>query len=85
VAIAVREKSSAIVGGCTFGSPSAFVEIEVACKKIRSPRAPVRMSETPARAPMRAPHLGEHTDEVLRRLLSYSDEQLRTLRNKRVC
>jgi CoA:oxalate CoA-transferase len=63
----------------------AFIEIEVAGKKIRAPGAPVRMSQTPARAPIRAPHLGEHTDEVLKRLLSYSDEQLRALRDKRVC
>ena len=53
----------------------AFIEIDVAGKKIRAPGAPVRMSQTPARVPTRAPHLGEHTDEVLRRLLGYSDEQ----------
>jgi crotonobetainyl-CoA:carnitine CoA-transferase CaiB-like acyl-CoA transferase len=43
------------------------------------------MSNTPARAPVRAPHLGEHTDEVLKRLLGYSDEQLAALRGKGVC
>jgi crotonobetainyl-CoA:carnitine CoA-transferase CaiB-like acyl-CoA transferase len=63
----------------------AFVEIEVAGKKIRSPGAPVRMSETPARAHTRAPHLGEHTDEVLKGLLGYSDEQVKALREKGVC
>jgi crotonobetainyl-CoA:carnitine CoA-transferase CaiB-like acyl-CoA transferase len=63
----------------------AFVEIEVAGKKIRSPGAPVRMSETPVRAHRRAPHLGEHTDEVLKELLGYSDEQVQALREKGAC
>ncbi len=63
----------------------AFIEIEVAGKKIRSLGPPVRMSQMPPRATTRAPHLGEHTDEVLKRLLGYSDEQLRALRDKHVC
>ncbi|RPI43253.1 MAG: CoA transferase [Betaproteobacteria bacterium] len=63
----------------------AFIEIEVGGRKIRSPGAPVRMSETPLPAPTRAPHLGEHTDDVLRRLLGYSDEKLQSLHAKRAC
>jgi CoA:oxalate CoA-transferase len=63
----------------------AFIEIEVAGKKIRSLGPPVRMSQMPPRATTRAPHLGEHTDEVLKRLLGYSDEQLRALRDRHVC
>ena len=63
----------------------AFIEIEVAGKRIRSPGPPVRMSQTPPRATVRAPQLGEHTDEVLKRLLGYSDEQLRALHDKHVC
>jgi crotonobetainyl-CoA:carnitine CoA-transferase CaiB-like acyl-CoA transferase len=43
------------------------------------------MSQTQPRVPARAPHLGEHTDEVLKRLLGYSEEQLRALRDKRIC
>lgn len=63
----------------------AFFEVDVAGYRIKSPVTPVRMSNTPARAPVRAPHLGEHTDEVLKRLLGYSDEQLAALRGKGVC
>jgi CoA:oxalate CoA-transferase len=63
----------------------ASIEFEVAGQKIRSLGPPVRMSQMPPRATTRAPHLGEHTDEVLKRLLGYSDEQLRALRDKHVC
>lgn len=63
----------------------AFFEVDVAGHRIKSPVTPVRMSNTPARVPVRAPHLGEHTDEVLKRLLGYSDEQLAALRGKGVC
>lgn len=63
----------------------AFVEVEVAGKRIKAPGAPLRMSDTEARAPTRGPHLGEHTDEVLERLLGYSEEQVKALREKGVC
>ena len=33
---------------------------------LRLPRSPIAMSATPARAPVAAPELGQHTDEVLR-------------------
>ena len=62
-----------------------FVEIEVAGKKIRSPGAPVRMSDTPDRVHTRAPHLGEHTDEVFEKLLGYSAQEVKALRDKGVC
>ena len=63
----------------------AFVEVEVGGKRIKAPGAPVRMSDTEARAHTRGPHLGEHTDEVLRRLLGYSEDEVRALREKGVC
>lgn len=63
----------------------AYFEVEVAGQRIKSPVTPVRMSNTPARIPTRAPYLGEHTDDVLKRLLGYSDEQLQALRGKGVC
>ena len=62
----------------------ALIEIEVEGKAIKAPGAPVRMSETPARAHRRAPHLGEHTDAVLKQLLGYSDEQIKVLHDKGV-
>ena len=63
----------------------AFIDIEVAGRNIKSPGAPVRMSQSPPRANTRAPHLGEHTEQVLKDLLGYSDEQIGMLRKKRVC
>jgi len=63
----------------------AFIEVEVAGRRVKSPGAPVRMSGMPPREHVRAPHLGEHTDEVLKRLLDYSDEKLQALRGKGVC
>lgn len=63
----------------------AFVEIEVGGTTIRSPGAPLRMSGTATRNPERAPHLGEHTDEVLASLLGYSAEHIAELRSKGVC
>jgi len=63
----------------------ALIEVKVAGRTIKSPGAPVRMSNLPARQHVRAPHLGEHTDEVLKRLLGYSEEKLQALRGKGVC
>jgi len=38
-----------------------------------------RLSETPAMTTRAAPTLGEHTEYVLREILGYDDERLRTL------
>jgi len=38
-----------------------------------------RLSETPGRVRAPAPRLGEHTEEVLRQVLGYSDEWVRQL------
>jgi crotonobetainyl-CoA:carnitine CoA-transferase CaiB-like acyl-CoA transferase len=42
------------------------------------------MSLTPVRQDMAPPLLGQHTDDVLRDVLGYSDEQQTALRNKGV-
>jgi crotonobetainyl-CoA:carnitine CoA-transferase CaiB-like acyl-CoA transferase len=44
---------------------------------------PFRLSETPCEFRRRAPTLGEHTEEILRKL-NYSDEQIAQLRERRV-
>ena len=44
---------------------------------------PVRLSESPF-APTRAPLKGEHTDDVLRELAGYSEDEVRRLREKHV-
>lgn len=43
-----------------------------------------RLSETPGRIENLGPKLGEHTNSVLKDLLGFSDEQVSTLREKRV-
>jgi crotonobetainyl-CoA:carnitine CoA-transferase CaiB-like acyl-CoA transferase len=45
---------------------------------------PIKMSNTPERAPRRWPTLGEHTDKVLQAELGLSDDDLRALREKKV-
>ena len=47
---------------------------------LREMRSPVRM-EGEVREPRRAPRLGEHSDEILRELLSYSDSTITRLRS----
>ena len=58
----------------------AFVEIDVAGKTVKSPGSPVRMSGLPAREHVRAPHLGEHTDEVLQDA-GYDDDAIKAFRD----
>jgi formyl-CoA transferase len=41
---------------------------------------PIRLHGTPAEATTPAPLLGEHTDEVLAKLLGYSSEAIAELR-----
>jgi len=63
----------------------AFVEIDVAGRHVKVPAAPVRMSAAEPRRHARGPHLGEHTEEVLQRLLGFTLEQVSALREKGVC
>ena len=50
--------------------------------------SPIKLSATPVRAPgqggLPPPLLGQHTDEVLREVLNYSDAQLSGLKNEKV-
>jgi crotonobetainyl-CoA:carnitine CoA-transferase CaiB-like acyl-CoA transferase len=41
---------------------------------------PIKYSETPSTIRLHPPLLGEHTDEVLAEVLSYSSEQIETLK-----
>jgi crotonobetainyl-CoA:carnitine CoA-transferase CaiB-like acyl-CoA transferase len=47
-------------------------------------RNPIRMSETPPVVASHPPTLGEHTDDVLRGVLGYGDEQIEALRENGV-
>jgi CoA:oxalate CoA-transferase len=45
---------------------------------------PIQFSETPVRVRSAAPLLGEHTEEVLRNILSLSDSEIQTMREEGV-
>lgn len=47
---------------------------------LRMPDVPIKMSETPGAVRMHPPLLGEHTEQVLRDLLGYADDQITALR-----
>ncbi len=48
---------------------------------IRVPAYPIEFTRTPARHGFTAPHLGEHTGEVLREIGGYSDEEIARFRS----
>lgn len=47
-------------------------------------RAPIRLSKTPLRMETAAPLLGQHTREVLKGMLDYTDEEIATLSEEKV-
>jgi crotonobetainyl-CoA:carnitine CoA-transferase CaiB-like acyl-CoA transferase len=47
-------------------------------------RNPINMTETPPRATVHPPTLGEHTEEVLRSVLGYDDARIAALRTQQV-
>ena len=49
--------------------------------KVRYPGNPLKLSQTPAQFTRRAPRLGEHSAEVLRDVLHYSDETIQAMRD----
>ncbi|MDP3760539.1 MAG: CaiB/BaiF CoA-transferase family protein [Ramlibacter sp.] len=51
---------------------------------LRLVSSPMKLSETPVRAEMPPPLLGQHTEQVLRELLDCSDDRLAQLRNNKV-
>ena len=51
--------------------------------KVRTIGSPIKFSSTPVQYRLPPPMLGEHTDEILA-MLSYSDEQIRRLRDLQV-
>jgi len=45
---------------------------------------PIKLSHTAAAVQTPAPLLGQHTDEILREVLSYSDETIESLKKKNI-
>ncbi|MBW2181807.1 MAG: CoA transferase, partial [Deltaproteobacteria bacterium] len=43
---------------------------------------PHRLSKTPGRVVTRAPKVGEHNDDIYKKLLNYSDEQIQKLQQQ---
>ena len=52
--------------------------------KVRVDGQPVHLSETDWKITKGAPCLGEHTDDVLKRLLDYSDKEISQFHNEGV-
>jgi crotonobetainyl-CoA:carnitine CoA-transferase CaiB-like acyl-CoA transferase len=51
---------------------------------LRLVSSPIKLSATPVRTDLPPPLLGQHTDEVLRSVLHYTDAQLADLKQKAV-
>lgn len=51
---------------------------------LRLVSSPIKLSATPVRTDLPPPLLGQHTDEVLRALLNYSEQKLSGLKNSKV-
>ncbi len=51
---------------------------------LRLVSSPMKLSATPVRTELPPPLLGQHTEEVLRELLNYSDSRLSELRHGKV-
>lgn len=47
--------------------------------KVKVAGSPIRLSETPGRVYSHAPLLGEHTEDVLKEILGYSEEEIKEL------
>ncbi len=59
----------------------AIVEVEhKTAGKVRMPGFPLKMSATPGTIRLAAPLLGEHSAEVLKEMLGYTNEQIQELR-----
>ena len=52
--------------------------------KLKVPGIPVKLSETPGKVVGTAPELGQHTEEILKNVLGYTEEHIASLRDKGV-
>jgi CoA:oxalate CoA-transferase len=60
-----------------------LVEIEQpGAGKVRLAGSPIRLSETPGEIYAPAPRLGEHSEEVLRNILGYPQEEINQLKQE---
>ncbi len=51
---------------------------------VKFPGNPLKLSETPPDTSKRAPMLGEHTEEILKEILQYSDKTIKELKDKKI-
>lgn len=52
--------------------------------KLQIPGIPVKLSDTPGQIRRPSPILGEHTEEILKELLDYKDEEIKELRQGKI-
>lgn len=61
-----------------------IVEVEhPVAGKLKMPGVPIKLSDTPGSVRTPAPILGQHTEEILKELLGYNDEQIQKLRDSK--
>lgn len=59
-----------------------IVEVEhPAAGKLKVPGVPIKFSDTPGSIRIPAPLLGQHTEEILKEMLGYDDEKIKSLRD----
>lgn len=52
--------------------------------KLQIPGIPIKLSDTPGEIRMPSPILGEHTEEILSKVLGYNEEQIKELKEEKV-
>ena len=73
-----------MVGDPQFEARGLFESVEYDGRSLKIPAITPRLSETPGRTQWAGPEVGAHTDEVLRNMLSLSDEEVAELRDQGV-
>jgi len=69
---------------CSTANPLFTALEQPGIGRYRVPRSPIAFTATPPDPPVRAPDLGEHTDEILGRDLGLSDGEIARLRDSKI-
>lgn len=67
-----------------FNARGMFEQVEINGKPLKIPAILPKLSETPGRTDWPGGDLGSHTEDVLKNILSFSDEEIASLRNDKI-